>query len=178
MITRGKSRQRPVVLDREESASEYWLRTLRLSGFTVLMLMLVVLAVVVLAPNLRILIEQRQTIAALEESVAETAQSVDDLARDVARWDDPAYIESQARERLYYVYPGDVSYLVLGSRDQVTTEDGLPISAEIQTTQIDWLQGLVSSIVTSGLTVAPPAELVGPELGGPQLPDRPSSSRP
>lgn len=165
MTKRGDTRQLPVNLDREESAPEHWLRTIRLSGFTVLMLGLVILAVMVLAPNLRILIEQRQTIAALEASVAETKQSVTDLTEDVARWDDPAYIEAQARERLFYVYPGDVSYLVLGATETATTENGLPISTEIQTTQIDWMHGLLSSIVTSGLTQAPPADLVGPELG-------------
>lgn len=168
MTKRGETRQQPVALDREETAPEYWLRTIRLSGFTVLMLVLVVLAVIVLAPNLRILIEQRQTIAALEASVAETKQSVEELTEDVARWEDPAYIESQARERLYYVYPGDVSYLVLGANDETTTENGLPISTEIQTTQIDWMHGLLSSIVTSGLTQDVPADLVGPELGGTQ----------
>lgn len=165
MTKRGDTRQQPVALDREESAPEHWLRTIRLSGFTVLMLALLILAVIVLAPNLRILIEQRQTIAALEASVAETKQSVDDLTEDVARWDDPAYIEAQARERLYYVYPGDLSYLVVGSSDETTTANGLPISTEIQTTQIDWIHGLLSSLVTSGLTEQTPAELVGPELG-------------
>ena len=165
MTKRGEARQQPVSLDREESAPEQWLRTIQFSGFTALMLGLVILAVIVLAPNLRILIEQRQTIAALEESVAETRESVESLTEDKARWDDPAYIEAQARERLFYVYPGDVSYLVVGSSDQQTTEDGQPISTEIQTTQIDWMHGLLSSIVSSGLTEQLPAELAGPEQG-------------
>ncbi|MGV8883275.1 MAG: FtsB family cell division protein [Rhodoglobus sp.] len=166
MTKRGETRQQPVSLDREESAPEQWLRTIQFSGFTALMLALVILAVIVLAPNLRILIEQQQTIAALNESVADTRESVDELTEDKARWDDPAYIEAQARERLFYVYPGEVSYLVVGSNDQHTTENGQPISTEIQTTQVDWMHGLLSSIVSSGLTEQPPAELVGPELGG------------
>src|SRR6187431_3011030 len=114
-------RQVPVALPREESAPEHWLRTIRLSGFTVLMLGLLVLAVIVLAPNLRILIEQRQQIAALQHQVEVTGESVDELTDDVARWDDPAYIESQARERLFYIYPGDVSYLVIGDSGDTTT---------------------------------------------------------
>ena len=63
------------------------------------MLGLVILAVIVLAPNLRILIEQRQQIEKLQSQVAETRDNVEDLTKDVARWSDPAYIEAQARQR-------------------------------------------------------------------------------
>ena len=150
----------------EETAPEHWLRTIRFSGFTLLMLGLLILGVVVLAPNLRILIEQRQQIAALEQAVKDTEASVEELNGDVARWSDPAYIESQARERLYYVFPGDVSYLVVGDAEGPLTPDGLPISDEIQTTQVDWLRTLLASVYTAGLTDAPPAELVTPVVGG------------
>lgn len=143
----------------DETAPENWLRNIRFSGFTILMLGLLILAVIVLAPNLRIFIEQRQAIAALEQQVAQTEQAVDDLTEDVARWDDPAYIESQARERLFYVYPGDISYLVVGNADTTTTSEGLPISDQIQTTQVDWVRSLLSSIYTSGLTTAPADQL-------------------
>ena len=131
----------------EESAPEHWLRTIRFSGFSLLMLGL--------------LIEQQQQIAALQATVGEAQASVDDLTDDVARWDDPAYIESQARERLFYILPGDISYLVTGDEGIATTDEGLPISSTIQTTQVDWLRSLLSSIYTSGLTDAPPEQLEG-----------------
>jgi cell division protein FtsB len=152
----------------EETAPEHWLRTIRLSGFTLLMLGLLILAIIVLAPNLRILIEQRQQIAALQTAVDETRNSVDDLKGNVARWSDPAYIESQARERLFYVFPGDVSYLVVGDATGPTTSDGIPISSQIQTTQVDWVRTLLSSVYTAGLTDAPPDELVAPVIEGAQ----------
>lgn len=167
MVRRDRTERVAVRLP-EESAPEHWLRTIRLSGFTVLMLGIVVLAVIVLAPNLRILIEQRQAIAQLENTVAETAESVDELTGDVARWSDPAYIEAKARARLFYVYPGDISYLVVGEPDTPTTSDGLPISGEIQTTRVDWVRALLSSIYTAGLTDAPPSELVVPGVEGAQ----------
>lgn len=159
--------QRAVALP-EESAPEHWLRTIRLSGFTVLMLALLVLAVIVLAPNLRILIEQQQQIAELRQGVAQSQQSVDQLTKDVARWSDPAYIESQARERLYYVFPGDISYLVIGDGSEPTTADGQPISSSIQTTKVDWVHSLLASIYTAGLTDAPPSRLEAPVIGGAQ----------
>ena len=54
----------------EGSAPERWLSNIRVSGFTVMMLGLVVLGVIVLAPSLKLLIQQRSQIAALEHSVA------------------------------------------------------------------------------------------------------------
>lgn len=156
--------RRPVVMP-AESAPEHWLRNLHLSGFTVLMLGLVVLAVVVLAPGLRIFFEQRAQLAELERSVDEKQQAVDELTESLARWDDPAYIVSQARERLLYVFPGEYSYLVVGDAGTVSSRDAVPISDEIQTTRVDWVAALLSSVYTAGLTQAPADELVAPEQG-------------
>ena len=87
---------------------------------------------------------------------------MDDLNAEVARWSDPAYIRAQARERLYYILPSDISYLVVGEVDSGSGADQLPISDEIQTTQTDWLGGLLASTYTAGLTDATPAQLDSP----------------
>ena len=141
------------------------MRSLRLSGFSVLLLGILVLGVVVLAPNLKTFLEQRQQIAALQAQVDAAEASVDALTSDVARWSDPAYVESQARDRLFYVFPGDVSYLVVADATETTTSDGIPISDKIQTTQVDWVRTLLSSVYTAGLTDAPPEQLVTPIEG-------------
>lgn len=151
----------------DETAPEHWLRTIRFSGFTFLMLSLLILAVIVLAPNLRVFIEQRQQITSLTQDVAHAQQSVDTLNDNVARWGDPAYIKSQARERLFYVFPGEVSYLVIGDGGAVVSTKGLPISDQIQTTKVDWANTLLSSIFTAGLTDAPPVQLEAPAFGVP-----------
>ena len=65
------------------------------------------------------------------------------------------------------MFPGDVSYLVVGDSAASTTSDGVPISSTIQTTQVDWVRTLLSSVYTAGLTDAPPAELVTPGGGTP-----------
>ena len=147
-----------------ETAPEHWLRNIRLSGFAFTVLALIVLAVVVLAPSLRILVEQQQQIAELRAVVEEKQESVEDLEDNVARWDDPAYIETQARDRLNYVYPGDYTYLVIDDGETVTTSDGAPISAEIQETQVDWMHSMLSSLFTAGLTDATADELESPTL--------------
>lgn len=151
----------PVALP-EEGRPAAWLRNFRLSGFALSMLALIVAALLVLATPLKTLIEQRQQIAQLEASLAEAQDAVDDLNAEVARWSDPAYIQAQARERLYYILPGDISYLVVGEADSGAGADQLPISDEIQTTQTDWIGGLLGSTYTAGLTDATPAQLDSP----------------
>jgi len=162
MARAPRTRKVPVALPTMESAPEAWLRNIRLSGFALLAIGVLVLGIVVLAPGLRTYFEQRQQIAALQAEVAAAQAEVDGLTAEVDRWSDPAYIEAQARERIYYVYPGEFSYLVVGqpdSTDDTTAKNGAPISDEIQTTQVNWVQSLLSSVVTAGVTDAPPAEL-------------------
>lgn len=145
----------------EESAPERWLRTLRVSGFSVIALVLLALAVVVLAPSLRLLVEQQQQIAALEHSVEEQRAHVEDVKAELGRWSDPAYIEAQARQRLLFVYPGEYSYIVTNATiDEETPVDaGQPVSSELQTTRVDWVGALLASGYGAGLTTAPADDL-------------------
>jgi len=157
--TTQQPRQVPVAM-KDESAPERWLRTLRLSGFSVVALVLLTLAVVVLAPSLRLLVEQQQEIAALQRSVDAQRASVVDLQSELDRWSDPAYIESQARQRLLFVYPGEFSYLVTSApTNDEPVDAGLPVSSELQTTRVDWLAALLASGYGAGLTTSPAEEL-------------------
>ena len=163
--TRGTSRTKTVkvpVAMPEESRPAAWLRSFRLSGFALSLLLLVVAALVVLAPSLKTLVEQRQQIAELQAELDQAKGAVTDLKGQLDRWKDPAYIESQARNRLYYVFPGDVSYLVIGESTGPATKDGQPISDKIQTTKVDWMRSLLSSVYTAGLTGQTPTQLQGP----------------
>ena len=146
----------------QEAAHGQWMRSMRLSGFTFVMLFVVVLAVVVLAPSLRTLVEQQNQIAELRQAVEDKKSQVHELEGDIARWDDPAYIEAQARDRLVYVYPGDYTYLVIDDGQTITTDDGAPISDDIQTTKVDWVRGLLASLVTAGTTTQSAETLVSP----------------
>lgn len=151
----------PVALP-AQGAPTHWLRGIRFSGFTVLTLAMIVLFIVVLAPSLRIFLEQQQERAALNAQVQAQQDTVDEFEQQVARWNDPSYVEAQARERLYYVKPGEFSYLVIDDGATVTTADGAPISDELLTTDVDWVSSLLSSVLTAGLTDATPAEILGP----------------
>ena len=150
-----------------EAPSGQWLRSIRLSGFAITALVLIVMFIVVLAPSLRILVEQRQQIATLQAKVASSKTAVTDLQNQRARWSDPKYIEALARERLDYVFPGEYSYLITDAGPATpTTANGQPISDKLQTTQVDWVRSMLSSVFTAGLTTAPANKIVAPVITG------------
>ena len=135
-----------------------WLGGIRLSGFMVIMLGLVVLAAFVLVPTIGTYLDQRQQIVSLQQAVELGHDEVAELEAQRDRFSDPAYITTQARERLYYVRPGEVVYLV--DNDLPTAlapqEQGA-VSADVEATSTDWMSQLVRSVTESGLaqTVTP-----------------------
>lgn len=174
---RPRTRKIPVALPSLDTLPANWLRSIRLSGFTIATLTLMILTVIVLAPSIRILVEQRQQVAQLQQAVADQQKAVDTLTAQKARWSDPSYIQSLARERLDYVYPGEYSFLVIDDRKEITTANGLPISSAIQKTQVDWVSSMLSSVLTAALTDAPAEKIVAPILTDtPVDPTLPSAS--
>lgn len=129
-----------------------WASGIRLSGFMVIMLSLVVLGAWVLVPTFGTYIDQRQKIAALEASVQVSADEIKALEQERDRWDDPAYITTQARERLYYVKPGEVVYLVDNDLDPAALpQEQAPVSEELTQTPADWMPQLLRTITGAGL---------------------------
>ncbi|NHA67570.1 FtsB family cell division protein [Phycicoccus flavus] len=68
---------------------------------------------VLLASSVAAWVHQRGEIAALQDRVAAQEADVEALRAERERWEDPAYVEQQARERLKFVRPGERSYTVL-----------------------------------------------------------------
>lgn len=141
------------VSGRRTATARQWLGGIRLSGFTLIMLGLVVLGAFVLVPTVSTYVEQRQKIAALEESVRLTEAEIADLEAEQERWRDPAYITAQARERLYYGKPGEVVYLIDNDLDaSQLPRDADPVSDEVEEAPADWMAQLLRSVVAAGLT--------------------------
>jgi len=72
-----------------------------------------VLVMLMLAVPLRSLIQERREIKILEQQVASKQSVIDELNNRKARLADPAYIQALARERLNYVFPGEIGFVVL-----------------------------------------------------------------
>ena len=74
---------------------------------------ILVMLAVTLVPTLRSYLQQQNQYSALQAKVTEQRRTVDQLTRERAQWDDPAYVEQQVRERLKFVRPGERSYTVI-----------------------------------------------------------------
>ncbi|MFK4761986.1 septum formation initiator family protein [Microbacterium sp. ZW T5_45] len=137
-----------------------WASGIRLSAFSVIMLSLVVLGAWVLVPTLGTFIDQRQKIAALESSIQVSEDRIAALEDERERWKDPAYITTQARERLYYVKPGEVVYLVDNDLDPAALpQEQTAVSDDLEERPADWMQQLLRSVAAAGLSQnAVPAE--------------------
>ena len=104
-------------------------RGLRIKGVTVtsravaLVLVLVVLALSY-ASMLRVYMDQQHEIAVSQQEIRDRSAQIDQLKGELARWDDPAYVKAQARERLGWVMPGETGYRVVG-------DDGQPLGGGV-----------------------------------------------
>ncbi|MET4099466.1 cell division protein FtsB [Agrococcus sp. UYP10] len=134
---------------------------LRVSWLLLVVVGLVVAGFVVLAPTIGLLLEQRRDIAALEAQVAAQQANVEALQSDQARWDDPAYIEAQARDRLFFVYPGETSFVVLDDRAALDAASVEVPSATLEEPAGDWASAAASSFLIAGLTDEGPSSFVG-----------------
>src|ERR1700710_2227235 len=86
----------------------------RLTGRAAVLVLVLAVLTVSYASSLRAYLQQRSQINDLKSSIAQHEANIDTLESEKARWDDPAYVRTQARERLGYVMPGEKTYLVLG----------------------------------------------------------------
>lgn len=157
-----RSSARPTVEERRVDVRE-WLGRVRISGFVVIMLGLVVLGTFVLVPTVGTYMDQRQQIQALRSAVQLSQSEVADLQTQRDRWSDPAYIRTQARERLGYTFPGEVVYLIDNDLPaSATPQEQDDVSGDVGQTRTDWMAQLVRSLTSSAATpVAVPDVTVG-----------------
>lgn len=128
-----------------------WLGRVRISGFVVIMLGLVVLGTFVLVPTVGTYMDQRQQIQALRSAVQLSQSEVSDLQMQRDRWSDPAYIRTQARERLGYTFPGEIVYLIDNDLPaSATPQEQDDVTGDVGQTRTDWMAQLVRSVAASG----------------------------
>ena len=120
-------------------------RVSRRSGLTgrAAILALVICALAVsLAYPLRQYVEQRSLIAELQQRTEDSGRRVEELRAQKQRWEDPAYVEQQARERLFYVMPGETGYVIVGEPPSSTGTPGDASTGE----KVPWYDALWRSV--------------------------------
>ncbi|WP_034590850.1 FtsB family cell division protein [Hamadaea tsunoensis] len=108
----GRSAARPATARRAAAAGSAARTTAkedrRLTGrATVMLVVLATLALAYVYP-LRVYFNQQDQIKALQAAQERQRSHIADLKLTAAKWDDPEYVRIQARQRLYYVRPGEV----------------------------------------------------------------------
>ncbi|GAA2146713.1 cell division protein DivIC [Kitasatospora kazusensis] len=80
------------------------------SRATVLVLVLCSLVAILAYPT-RQFISQRSEIAAQRAKADNARRQVEQLGKERARWEDPAFVKAQARVRLHYAMPGETPFV-------------------------------------------------------------------
>jgi hypothetical protein len=111
------------------------------------------------ASSMRAYLQQRAQIEDLKGQIATTSASIADLEKEKRRWQDPAYLEQQARLRFNFVFPGETPY-------QVIDEDGRPLDSQetlsdpstiVKTVPPAWWDDVWGSVELAGNPPAPKA---------------------
>ncbi|MCI9871014.1 FtsB family cell division protein [Arthrobacter humicola] len=102
---------------------------------------------ILLAPTVKIFLDKRAEIAALQADIAAKQTKQEDLKRQVSRWQDPNYVKQQARDRINMVMPGETGYWVFGSDLPAAQSGGAAGAASAQDpANLPWVDALWESI--------------------------------
>lgn len=139
-------------------------RMLKLNSVSVSVISVIVLGSFLVSQDVQTFLNQRREIVEMERSIELARDDVVNMEAERDRWQDPVYIRSQARDRLYYVLPGEVSYLVMGTEgmdfsDTSGTLGALlaerrnadEISQEVLAARDNWVDSLLESFLRAAL---------------------------
>ncbi|MGX7678061.1 FtsB family cell division protein [Jatrophihabitans sp. DSM 45814] len=108
----------------------------QLTGRSMMIIGMALFLVVVLASPLQTYLNRRDGVAATQHQQQELRDHVAQLQHESDQWQNPAFVERQARTRLQYVRPGDTLYTVLNpdgtpKADTSAAADSVPRSGHI-----------------------------------------------
>jgi len=95
----------------------------KLTGRAAVLVLVLAVLTVSYASSMRAYLQQRSHINALKTQIARNSADIDALEKERQEWNDPAYVQTQARLQLGYVMPGEKTYIVLD-------QNGKPVGAQ------------------------------------------------
>ncbi|MDQ0078806.1 FtsB family cell division protein [Arthrobacter oryzae] len=117
------------------------------SGRMLALAVVMIAITIMLAPTVKIFIDKRAEIAALEADIAARQAERDNLKLQVSRWQDPNYVKQQARDRINMVMPGETGYWVFGSDLPAGTASGQAGTGSAEDpANLPWVDSLWESI--------------------------------
>jgi cell division protein FtsB len=143
----------------DEDAGQVPVPARAFSGRLLALAVVLVTITVLLAPAVHTFLQQRAEISALKADIAARQKTESDLTTQLGRWNDPAYVKQQARERINMMMPGETGYWVYnGAGGSATPEksgsgsgsgNSSNSGAESSGTNLPWVDGLWESIKRS-----------------------------
>ncbi|MGK5676059.1 FtsB family cell division protein [Micromonospora sp. URMC 106] len=112
---------------------------------TVLFAVLIALALAYTYP-VRIYLDQQADIERMEAAQAAQRKTIEELSERAAKWQDPAYIETKARERFFMVRPDETLLVVLSDPEGAARDAGQPANPGKPATPDPWYDTLWSSV--------------------------------
>ena len=106
---------------------------------------------ITLAPPIQNYFTQRAQINALKTQISDNQAMLDKAAKELAQWDDPEFVASQARARLHFVFPGERQYVVVGNEEIENSEQQTKVSGQLPV-GIPWYSRLISSITSTNVS--------------------------
>ena len=106
---------------------------------------------ITLAPPIQNYFTQRAQINALKTQISDNQAMLDKAADELAQWDDPEFVASQARARLHFVFPGERQYIVVGNEEIENNDQQTKVSGQLPV-GIPWYSRLISSITSTNVT--------------------------
>lgn len=124
-----------------------------------LVILLLVMGALVISfgSSLRAYLQQSDQIHQLQAQIAASEASIAQSQEQQKRWQDPSYVEQQARLRFGWVMPGQTPYVVLGADGQpLNSSSALDATAPtIKTTPVAWWHKEASSVQAADNPPAP-----------------------
>ncbi|MGZ4499739.1 MAG: FtsB family cell division protein [Nocardioidaceae bacterium] len=147
----------------------------RVTGRAAVLVLVLAVLMVSYASSMRAYLQQRAQINGLRNDIAHARANIKALSREKARWKDPAYVRTQARQRFGWVPPGDVGLQVLdangkpmGSSESTLSDPSVGTGPH----RPEWYQSAWGSMVAAGLpahakkhTPTPATEIRAPKSG-------------
>ena len=128
----------------------------QLTTRAVVLLTVVLLLIASYTTTLHAWWEQRSDNQQTRALIASTKVSLLDLEDQKKRWEDPAYVKQQAKERFGWVLPGEVGYRVIGTDNVIQGADVPQLDAPAEATSPEWYDKLWGSVKESGKTPTRP----------------------
>lgn len=123
-------------------------RQTTLTARAAILVLAVASVMVAVALPLKIWLGQRGDIASLTAQTRQTEVTIAQLTAQHKRWQNPGYVEAQARDRLHYVLPGQKTYIVLGRGHGSKGASG---RQQAEATTGPWYSQFWQSVQTAGV---------------------------